>query len=158
MSKFVVGKRKIFLLILLLLVLIPILVILTLTLKPKNNIPPDPLKQNAEKITSGLKSVISNNPKAVDPSGKEGWTEKVYLNNWEYCQTGDPNWSGDLNAEKESACRISIFKMYNNYKEFNDPAFYDMAKEMYDYAEKALPALNFDILKKSLEKYEVDIK
>lgn len=109
-------------------------------------------------MTSSLKTVIKDNPKATDTSGDSKWTEQTYLDEWNYCQNGNPKTQGDINANKEGNCEILIRKSYENYNQLKDKRFLDLAKQVLAYSMQSLPKEYLDNLIQNLKYSKIELK
>lgn len=100
---------------------------------------PTPKPKSVKPTNDKISQVLNDNPGATDTSGDSQWTEKTYLDEWKFCQKGNPKILGDINTNKEANCVIFIRKMTENANQYTDVRFLNLAIGAYDWAIKNLP-------------------
>lgn len=106
-------------------------------------------KPDVKVVAADIKTVLDSNPQVL----VDGWTTEKLLNFWKYCQKGDPEMGGDPNTNKQLNCQNLIVKFYQDYRAEKDQAFYNVAKEVYDYAVTTLPKDYVNNLNSNLEQF-----
>lgn len=107
------------------------------------------IKPSVSNVAAEIQAVLDSNPQVL----VDGWTTEKLLNFWKFCQKGDPEMGGDPNTNKQLNCQNLIVKFYQDYKAEKDQAFYNVAKDVYDYAATTLPKDYVNNLNSNLEQF-----